>query len=439
MMATTNRWRRSLLWVGKLRGGVLVGGILWGICGVLFGACQDAAQVQESRLSEQPTQQQSPVNGVTPDDARQISGLVKAIFDAAAQGDSDQLMTLVHTETMVQDLLRRGILPEMEDDELNRFHDDFTATMTMLVIPMVSNLTGSEDPSVHRITSLGNDRVTAIVRNWDDESETTGTTRWWLRRVDSDEWKLTDIEDLDLGFRFSMMLAFGMRIGKESPDWGPSFLRLAQLMMEFEINDDSQQRQEMVSIIDELMQESFPEEVRHFIWSLRCHVLMIESPGSDEALASIDRLIQYLPNYPTAHFHRGQTLLQRESYEEAVKEFQHYADEMGWDTDTCEMISDAYYGLDDRKAAVDAAERGLKLQPTAWGCLSSLVLALPSAQKARATPYFQKIEFPEGALAASLDWAAENGDRDATQYILGLLKEHHPDSELIPFYGGSIW
>ncbi len=288
---------------------------------------------------------------------------------------------------------------------------------------------------IRKIEALERDRFAVFVRHWHDTDEIYSKIRWWLVRTAPGEFKIYDFEDFDFNLRTSSLLGSALTDVPNRPAWLEPMRRLGLAFQTASPEDVMSNLDKYQTEVDDILAGDPPTEIRNFVDTLRVnHLLFADTSESNQTALKIVEEMHQAGDPPIAHYLKGELLMSLEQFEEAIESFENYSQRLGWDSDTYEMISDCHMALGDEDKSIEAAQLGLKDNHRSWGCLASLGLALPAERFEELKPHFEKLNFDEGALEYSMDWAIESENLELGRFLFGWLKEKHPESELIEYY-----
>ena len=271
-----------------------------------------------------------------------------------------------------------------------------------------------------------------------DDYDTCHLFRWLLVR-EGDAWKIYDTENMNYCLSTSILLVTGMEAVEKGEAWASDFRRLMNDFINPNTNVDPEEELEsLLELADKLLEQKVPAECRSFLRIVQVSCLLGQGDDLDAAEEAVDTL-EKLDNPPAiTNYLRGDVLSAQERYDEAIKAYEKHAAEFGWDANTYEMVADSWWGLDDREKAAEFAMKGLEDDHRSWGCMMTLLVALPAMKKDEIDPWLEKNEFEEMLLEWVIDWSFENDDMDGSLHVFRLLKKHHPDSELIEYYNDVL-
>lgn len=406
---------------------------------ILFVVC--LAMVRLSAVTCQAQQENSPAESspitaevkssekprlvdVTPEVAKEIEGIFRQLLDSWRDGQMEKVKERFQARELANFAIQRGVL-EIEDNIVEDFLNQMDRVNDQMLEGLTVYVTGDE-VQIPIIAKGELDSIKLICRAWDDVEESTMTTQWWFKQID-EVWMVVDIEESGLGLRSTTALGIGASAAGGENGWLKDVRVVVMVMQGIPIPDDV-----LDNALDELLEAELPNEIRSIalLWDV---ARKMDAEEYEAALPQLKELEKVDPELAYLHFFRGSVLLELERFSEAIDSLQLYQRQLSLDTETCELLSDCYRNLKDREQAVAYAIKGLEMHPTAWGCLASLSVALPEKEKARVDPWFAKIDFDEGALEMSVEWAVEVEDWAAASHVFKLLCAKHPDSEAIEY------
>lgn len=367
-------------------------------------------------------------------------GLQAFVANVRKSVESGSMQTLTQhfsIEHLVESAIARGALTVESDTEKETLVNTFRDTINSAA----ENLFGFHIGDETRIlSSTGRDDGTTelVFRLWMDDYDTCHLFRWRLVREDT-TWKIIDTEDMNYSLSTSTLLVTGMEAYKKGETWGSDF---RQLMNDFRnpntTVDPDEELATLLELAEELLDQKIPDECTSFlrIVQVSCLLGLGEDLGAAEETVDI---LEKLDNPPAVtNYLRGDVLLAQERYKEAITAYEKYAAQFGWDANTYEMVADSWWGLGDREKATEFAMKGLEDDHRSWGCMMTLLVALPAMKKDEIDPWLEKNEFEEGLLEWVIDWSLENDDQEGSVHVFRLLKKHHPESALIEYYNDIL-
>jgi tetratricopeptide (TPR) repeat protein len=280
-----------------------------------------------------------------------------------------------------------------------------------------------------RADRINADQWVILGRHYDDQ-ETCHPMRWWLIRQ-GDEWRLADLQFIDMNLRLSALMVVGF---EQAPAVWPeirTFARLLQVVDRFkEGNLDDSEIEQMIVLTERLEHTKLPVELKSTI--LLCRVLgLAYQEELDPALEALDQMEKLSPNTPIVHELRGQIYASQERFGLAIPQFLKYGQMVGFDASLYESMADAAMADGKEEQSATYARLGLADQPESLGCLASLAAVLPVPQLSELDPYFKRHQHSEEMLSMVIDWCLSSEKMPAARYAYRALKKHQPQSELI--------
>lgn len=290
-----------------------------------------------------------------------------------------------------------------------------------------------DDSDVLDVRSTAPDEYTVVARHWDDGSEIYHRIRWRVT-VAGGTARVFGFEDLDFGLRASDMIGIFRAARQDSASWLPALEEVYETYVG--AGSDADGFDNYLDALENALDEELPEPLRaHLLIML---ISAVDDGEADYQLERVEELEKLEGEYPMALVLRGHALTSLERHEEAIEAWTRYGESCGWYVDVCEWVSDGWMVLEKRDQALEFALRGVNDNPHSWGCLSSLAVALPEDRKAELDPFLEKIGNPEGVFESMIDWCLDWDDRPGAWHLYRLLREHHPDSDLIDYYREAL-
>lgn len=292
---------------------------------------------------------------------------------------------------------------------------------------------GAGAPTLRRIESLDDGRKLVYARFRLRDVGYDSKVRIWLVPAPGDAWRIEDLEDVDSALRLSTSLGTLIGTATESASWIPALRRLNRAYAAAMASEDVVAAVPEVRRLSEalLAEDGVPAEIEILARKMRSvtHQLTGEFEAS---LAELDAIERLGGDGPMLAMQRGTSKFGLQRYDEALRHFEAYAAELGWDADVHEMVSDAYRYLGRTDDAIEHARRGLDDDPDSWGCLTSLALALPVNRLQELKPRIEAADDPESAQAWVIDVALRSDHPDVARGVLELLEASYPESPYLP-------
>jgi tetratricopeptide (TPR) repeat protein len=278
--------------------------------------------------------------------------------------------------------------------------------------------------------------VVVTSRHWDDEQQVYSKNRWWLKKADAQaDWQFYDLVDMDMNVRTSMMVALATAAAMDRKPWLQSMMEIVALVQQFGSDLESVVEVEgMQKRLEMLTQEDVPVEIRTFALTLLTIKYIGTENRLDDALETIEEIGRLDPKSALRFFMQGNVYVAMEEPQKAISSFEKYAAAYGWEADVCESVSDVYMQLGNAEKSIEYATRGLADNKDSWGCLISLLVALPDEQKSQIDEHLKAMDHNIDVIEIAIDYAIEIDDLTSARHMYRLLQKHHPDSELVDYY-----
>ncbi len=392
-------------------------------------------QTAEPAAVQQPGESTPPVvRDVSAEHVGEIETFFAKLGEALRSGDEGTLATCFSGEKMAQSCDDRGLL-KIGDDKLRAALIEAIDENLDESFPLWCETMAWDRIEFRSFTAGEKQTVVVVTRGWNGIQQVWTLIRWWLARNEDGSWVVFDFEDLDTGLRTSTMLGIGVEATRSGAAWLPKLTALITYSTRGEPTAGVlETMDDLERLIDEVLEDQVPADIEAFVLILKINNLLGQEEGPREALLLTGRLQKLMPDSPIVWYLRGIANFTLEQYSESVAACEKYAELTGWDSDICEKISDSWFQLDEREKARKFAEQGLQDNPQAWGCLASLAVSLPDDRKAELEPWLARCEYDIAVIEMVIDWTIEQEEWSAADFLFALLKKHHADSELIPYY-----
>jgi tetratricopeptide (TPR) repeat protein len=272
-----------------------------------------------------------------------------------------------------------------------------------------------------------------LVRSWDEQGSTS--RQWfWLIKTDCG-WRYYDVEDLDVGIRFSMLMAGFSgetdRAGKTGElAWANENLQNAFAAVAAGDTDRARR------FLQEVQGIKLPRAVEGLMWSTTASIELMED-NLNAAMEALDKADAARPGMPLVMYQRAVTCNLLGDYDRALAHAREYLSEIGDDADTYLEVGAALEGLGRAEEAIQAYQKGLDDTPDSVGNLAALGLSLPEDEKGEITDRFLRFRRPQELFEEVAAAFLEEEDVDALEAIVEGLERHAADDPNVAYYGAQ--
>lgn len=336
------------------------------------------------------------------------------------------------SEAMYQSLESSGVLKSMSSTNKKAFKKQFIQK----IISMGSDMEPAEFDKfkILKVNPLNSNELEVYVRHYDNEFNISTPMRWWLVGTE-DGWRAYDNEDIEMGIRtISLMVTLvKSAIGDRPEPWLPHFLKVTNQLnsLEFEnVEDFTSIKKPLI----EMRKHILPNDIKRFASMMYNSALQAEEKF-EESLVELESSHKGGYDGPMWHYQMGSTLMGLEKYEEALSELTTHTETFGKDSDVQELIADCYLLIGKINESREAALEGLKDNPYSLNCMASLAVASDLDQiKKDWLPKVSSFLDHEQVYEISIDYAISLEYTEQSEFLISLLKENLPNSELIEYY-----
>ncbi len=364
---------------------------------------------------------------------RQIKRLFQKIGDQFLDDDFQAVESSFDLPKLIESTEQRGILDLGSDDRQRDTYTRNFKTGFNSKLHSWGELISWYQFEVTEIRRNSDDSVSVMTRHWDDSDEVYFRMQWWLHDTDTG-WKIFDLADVDSSLRVSTMMAIGFNAAKQQKPWLEPMRSIVNKINELGDLNSVILDESLIEDTQAMLHEDAPEDVRFFGLLAVCLHQLYAKEDPAGALVTSGEMAKINSSAPVILLLQADAHQLASQPEQALKAYRQYAERFGWDAETCETVSDIHYNLKNKNKSAEFAEMGLADQPTSWGCLASLAVALPANEKSKLSAHFAKIGNDLDAMELVTNWAINNDDLAAARQILSLMRQHHPDSPLINLY-----
>jgi tetratricopeptide (TPR) repeat protein len=206
--ARSGDWRT---WVVTLLCALFVVGIVG--AGVLLKTELDRRARQEAEPQGDPPQDrqaaQDPVDDQKPlgkeELERELNRAIEDVGEAIRLRDGQRFAARFNTERMFEEQVKTGIVPARFGNESWRYASQLSSSLQRSMITAKDGIfLGWKSFEIKQVKKMAGNDVAILVRHRDHDGDIQ-KMRWWLTRRGG--WRVYDIDDLNLGVRFSAILS----------------------------------------------------------------------------------------------------------------------------------------------------------------------------------------------------------------------------------------
>ena len=292
---------------------------------------------------------------------------------------------------------------------------------------------GDEQPSWEQLAlkriETASDPERAIAWSRERDADGIGTsTRWWLVRREG-RWMVYDYEDLDVGYRLSMLLAARVAGGLD----GNSALCANADALDEAIEALHDENTEQLRAALDRLSEPLPGPFEALRWTLEtvCGVAMDDW---EAGLAASDRADAIRQEIPLVSYMRGMCLVELKRYREAIEAVDRYEEFLGPDHDSHHLRGRALTGMDRQAEAEKVFLLGLEDYSDSVDNLIGLARVLPAERKEEFVPYFEKFREPgEWFETIAVDFYEED-EAEELEILVGAYRALAPQDPDVAYY-----
>jgi tetratricopeptide (TPR) repeat protein len=289
---------------------------------------------------------------------------------------------------------------------------------------------------IRRVEEIVDGRLLVYVRHYDNEINVTHNIRWWLLPDGDGGWKAYDFEDVSFGLSAVGLMGSLARnaLAADPVPWVEQVVRLGRTMQDWD-PDDEAGTAALTALLDEIGTQDMPLEFRRYVSVVRA-TFHLQRGDPSASIRELDAAIQAGHAGLQHDYVRGQAMLSARRYEDALSALQRYADQVGWDSDVLEAVSDAHLMLGNRELAREAALRGLADNPSAVHCLASLAAAseVDQIRQPSFREHFHRSGMADTGYEVALDYLLDLERLPQAHALFARFKEDFPDHPLLSFY-----
>jgi tetratricopeptide (TPR) repeat protein len=368
----------------------------------------------------------------SPDDAAAFLPLFDSFGQALGRGDGAAAVGFFDLDRMFDQLDRAGAFERIAKGKrpTDRDRADFKRGATTA---FGRALTGNPflrwtTTTIRRVrwsADRGEAVVIAVHRDDADDFPSDLKMRWWLVSTPTG-WKIYDLEELDVGYRFSFtigqlmtpeVLADPLRF-KASGD----ALRAAMIAVKDGDPDGAEKALEGFTLPD-------PPAPMAAVRALVEGMTRVLRGDYEGGLKFFDRAAALNPDMPVVHLSRALALARWGKFEDSLAEGRKYVAHLGPDPVVSFWEGYCLEGLGRDAEAADAYRRALDDAPAYHDALHGLRRVLPPDRKGELAERLTRMKKPMPAFDALLADARKDRDDAGAEALLGWLRKTHPDDQ----------
>ena len=354
-------------------------------------------------------------------------------LQTALEGQNEfQLAGLINPERMAEELGRVGAFDKIPRGDRAGFRTGVVQGIRGSVGPALAKneLLRWNRTEIRRVRWSADRKEVAIIavhRSVIAEAEMRLKMRWWLVR-DAQYWRIYDLEDLDMGQRFSLTMRQMIT---------PEFVN--------EMGTNPVRIQLATTAVREALAASVRKDVEEAERCLaRCRGVKLPDPmaalremvegtvslqrgDAPGALLHLEAAERLLPGMPVVKLLRAAALNSLSRFEEAMPLARGYVDELGPDATALSHLGYALERLQRPAEAADAYRTALDDDPDEVTCLHGLRRVLPVEKKAEIADRLARAKKPDVYFDELLNAARNEADDAGAKALLAWLRKAKPD------------
>jgi hypothetical protein len=350
------------------------------------------------------------------------------IAAASKDGDREKLLRHWSTESLVEELERRGFLGELDAAAKARAKVAIDEHFDLLASYLEKRI--GESHRTFLTTVIPPDLHYEVVRTRQNDGSRDTVMRFWYREHEG-RMQLVDCEDASLGYRASTLI-LGLVSAQEQP-WVKPLLSLMEKINQAGSESTFEVSVTVANEVEALLAANPPDDLKAFVHKLKAERLIMQRKPA-EAIKAIKEFASFEPKSPWADFLRGLALMNLHRGFEAVTAFNRYGETAGWDSSAHEYVAWSYYYQGDEKSALAHAKKGLELNKDAIGCLVTAACASKPAEIADLAGYFKNSFDAERTYEYVMEQIVGMDDPAIPKAVLALIEKELPKSKLIATY-----
>ncbi|MBT5018854.1 MAG: hypothetical protein HON04_08905 [Planctomicrobium sp.] len=360
----------------------------------------------------------------------EIQSFMEQLGRDIKSGEVDKLTRSLDIRLMMSSLKQQGMIPK----QFNVLDPEFLKMMNKKMATRLSDpLTGWtwERVEVRSVRKISDDEVVCYCRSWDTDGIPM-KWRWWLMKS-SQSWKVYDVENLDVGIRFSTIMATTFQAA------GNSSLNLSELQSlvgAFQLVAEGR-LDEALAQLDLVKDVKFPPLFDSMRW-MGYAVVYQEQGEPEEAILAAKKAIELNSDSPIMHLLAAKSYNLMGEYESAIKEIDFYAQKLAKDSSYHLMRGDAFQGLGETDKAIEAYQAGVKDDPLSGDNIYGLIQTLPKDQDDLIIESIEKLTDKPEWFVGMCQISFDEETPATLERLIRVFKEVIPDDDNIEFYENEL-
>lgn len=363
-----------------------------------------------------------------------------------SSGDFDE-SEFLSNEAVIQYIEANGILDNTTGSIRQQFVDQIPEAMKGFKNALRKNL-AYDYYKIMRIDVFTDRSVDVHVRHYDNIRSRSSAVCWSLIKTDGG-WRLYESENLEWCFPAILTIGVAQAVSLEilADTWGPDYLASTQ-----GITSPSYVFTENSDVLTKLQTYDLPFRIKRFTHTSQSQKAIWTAPlmNAISGLDAVGEAIEDLNddqtnNYASPMYRRflAENLKNSENYNSALDELDQFVAEFGENFDTRNFRSEILYKLGRMNEAREEAILGLNDNPHSIQCLLAMILASTHEQLSEnpdvTAGYFTGTHSPENTFRFILDFIINKEPVEKSRFLVDVLEQETPDSEMIPAYRKSLF
>jgi predicted Zn-dependent protease len=292
---------------------------------------------------------------------------------------------------------------------------------------VVMQWTSSE---IRNVKNLNGVEAVVIVRHQHPNGATL-KIRWWVTRRGGD-WKVFDMEDLDMSLRISTTVAALQGVGLgQITEMNRAMAAIREAAVALANQQDLDTAEKKLQQIERVQLPRPLEAVRFLLIA----VIHLGRGQAKEALEALDRAQAQQPDLPIADQFRGQALNHLGKWEQALKHLEEYRNLLGEDADICHQLGLALHGLGRFPEAARRYRQALDFNPKNDESFLNLIRSLDVADnRDDVGARFAKLDNPAEQFDACAEDCQERQDDDMLDRLASAMRKIDPQCASVDYH-----
>jgi predicted Zn-dependent protease len=380
---------------------------------------------------EKPEQVRQAFRNQPPLDEARMAPELQSLFDALGvslrAADTESIVRQFDVSRMADEFGNLAIVPPRHSRNraqfLNGMRQGIGTSFTQRAI--LFQWTTSEIRKIKKI----NDEEAVVIARHKHPNQATLKVRWWVTRR-SGGWKVYDLEDLDVGMRFSTTVASVMAQGAgRLSDISKAAITIGEVFQALAGNDVDTAENKLKPV---------PAQLPPHLQTLRrlaTGVIHLHREQYQEALDALDSAKRLHADMPIADYLRGVAYNRLGKWEQAFKNLREYRDLLGDDDDICRELGEALRGLSRFAEAAVEYRKALDLNPKDADAFRGFLNALEgNAKKDDIGPRFAKLDNLRENFALFAEDCEQRAFPQLLEPLVLTMRRLDPDYPLAEYY-----